>query len=859
MQRARRLPTCLLVAACARSASAVCSESSSWFKKGTTSKTCEWVAAQPSTRCLAKGTDGSFAFSACRASCDTCEDKCASTSDSWVADAEQGCAWVADARVPRCAKIGSGGEYAYVGCPVECQVCDVAGCEDATSWFKANEPEKDCSWVSAASGLRCNVKGENGWAYEHCASSCGTCDVGQQCVDSVAWAKKWDPSKTCDWVALYAAQRCVTKGEDGTFGFEACPLACSLCAQNGEYDDDDDTSFLGAPEINANEMTLFAAYSSKDSYSVDTPVACDDDDDDDAGCGLSSALRFDATRYNYGDEFAHDDDEKGSCFTALHQGLYLISLHLTTDPALDDEADSSTAIVALSVNGVASGYGITVEVTRGLNQGDVIAVLKLRQNDRVTVVNSGNDAFAVNGNAKSSDEYDTFLTGFLLMQWRNNYPDESAAPLVDQDYVVLLTAYVGEDYELEADETATFSRMEMYDVFGAWDAADSSFAAPFDGMYLVSLHLAATGEDENSYAAEIFVDGVASGFGVNALLRGDGLIVQTNVAVPLKLVAGARVDVRHSGNDDFQLEMDASFVSFTLLSRFDALQAPYNNASLAGFNPPAPVVAESGIVYCVAYVGDSYELSSVAGSPVIFDQVAHDDSGAFADSTFTAPSAGVYLVSLHVTFEGAADESATVEINIDGEPSGFGINMGLEGDGELVQGNVVVPLPLTAGAQLTIVQSGNYDFTINGMDKDTDEYDTFFSVFKLAELDTAFSGLEGCGVAYPNWLGDGYCDTGSNYNTADCGWDGGDCCVSTCQEPEDSSYDCGQNNYDCKAQEPTQEPTYEPTYAPSYVLSYPPTSPPTSTPTRMPNPYAPTWFAYAEDIPRTGNRGRRVV
>ena len=38
---------------------------------------------------------------------------------------------------------------------------------------------------------------------------------------------------------------------------------------------------------------------------------------------------------------------------------------------------------------------------------------------------------------------------------------------------------------------------------------------------------------------------------------------------------------------------------------------------------------------------------------------------------------------------------------------------------------------------------------------------------------------ETCNVSYPNWLGDGYCDS-SSYNTAACGWDGGDCCPSTC-------------------------------------------------------------------------------
>ena len=38
---------------------------------------------------------------------------------------------------------------------------------------------------------------------------------------------------------------------------------------------------------------------------------------------------------------------------------------------------------------------------------------------------------------------------------------------------------------------------------------------------------------------------------------------------------------------------------------------------------------------------------------------------------------------------------------------------------------------------------------------------------------------EECTVSYLNWLGDGYCDS-SAYNSAACGWDGGDCCPSTC-------------------------------------------------------------------------------
>jgi hypothetical protein len=50
-----------------------------------------------------------------------------------------------------------------------------------------------------------------------------------------------------------------------------------------------------------------------------------------------------------------------------------------------------------------------------------------------------------------------------------------------------------------------------------------------------------------------------------------------------------------------------------------------------------------------------------------------------------------------------------------------------------------------------------------------------------------------CNVARPEWVGDGYCDGGS-YNVASCGYDGGDCCPATCT-PGD--YACGANGYQC--------------------------------------------------------------
>ena len=55
-------------------------------------------------------------------------------------------------------------------------------------------------------------------------------------------------------------------------------------------------------------------------------------------------------------------------------------------------------------------------------------------------------------------------------------------------------------------------------------------------------------------------------------------------------------------------------------------------------------------------------------------------------------------------------------------------------------------------------------------------------------------GYPDCMVADSSYIGDGYCDLYAPYNTKDCGWDGGDCCESTCVDGaetcDDSSYFC---------------------------------------------------------------------
>ena len=52
---------------------------------------------------------------------------------------------------------------------------------------------------------------------------------------------------------------------------------------------------------------------------------------------------------------------------------------------------------------------------------------------------------------------------------------------------------------------------------------------------------------------------------------------------------------------------------------------------------------------------------------------------------------------------------------------------------------------------------------------------------------------DACVVADASYIGDGYCD-GDDYNTEACGYDGGDCCETTCVDGE---YGCGTNEFVC--------------------------------------------------------------
>jgi hypothetical protein len=79
------------------------------------------------------------------------------------------------------------------------------------------------------------------------------------------------------------------------------------------------------------------------------------------------------------------------------------------------------------------------------------------------------------------------------------------------------------------------------------------------------------------------------------------------------------------------------------------------------------------------------------------------------------------------------------------------------------------------------------------------------------------SEVECCNVENSGWVGDGWCDSGGDYNSKACRWDGGDCCEESCSN---DTHTCGYNGYNCldtgfSSSSPTESPTELPTKSPT--------------------------------------------
>ena len=71
------------------------------------------------------------------------------------------------------------------------------------------------------------------------------------------------------------------------------------------------------------------------------------------------------------------------------------------------------------------------------------------------------------------------------------------------------------------------------------------------------------------------------------------------------------------------------------------------------------------------------------------------------------------------------------------------------------------------------------------------KFDCGDTAFECVDPNAEENRFPTCMAANPAWLGDGYCDNTTAYNNGACNWDDGDCCVATCH---DQDYACGQEN-----------------------------------------------------------------
>lgn len=215
-----------------------CTDDAEWYKKDEPDKSCAWVAEFSPTRCAVRGFDDKLAFQSCRESCGTCFEEPCSNEDSptWfmIGQPEKDCAWVADAYLSRCSRFSEDGVYAFEACPYACRTCGFSDCEDSSTWTVESDTSKDCDWVGEASSLRCSKHGADtnasAMAFVSCPQACQVCsgDLGDGCEDDADWHKKGDASKNCSWVAEFFP-RCNAKGQDDTWAYEMCRVACATC------------------------------------------------------------------------------------------------------------------------------------------------------------------------------------------------------------------------------------------------------------------------------------------------------------------------------------------------------------------------------------------------------------------------------------------------------------------------------------------------------------------------------------------------------------------------------------------------------------------------------------------------------
>lgn len=209
-----------------------CADSSDWYVRGNTTETCAWVAEDPEARCSKTNDLEVYAFEKCSVTCGACDVLCKDDA-SWHKknDVNKTCAWV-KRFADRFDAVGEDDTLASESCLSATNNCEpglyAETCEDSSSWHKKGNAEKTCDWVAQGqASRRCKTKGEdNVWAFEQCQVTCGNCDA--PCTDSPTWYRKNQPEKTCDWVSR-SSMRFGKVGDDGMYAWESCRLATKSC------------------------------------------------------------------------------------------------------------------------------------------------------------------------------------------------------------------------------------------------------------------------------------------------------------------------------------------------------------------------------------------------------------------------------------------------------------------------------------------------------------------------------------------------------------------------------------------------------------------------------------------------------
>ena len=265
-------------ATCGSCSAAACEDSTSWYYKKER-KNCEYVA-KSADRCEKEDDFGVSGSDACPVACETCATppptsiECAdSTSFFYKKKSKKTCGYVSEKPDNRCKLklVDDDGVSVLQACPATCGSCAVSeptsiaptakptpapvaadACLDSTTWYYNGKERKNCEYVAKATADRCEKEDESGTsASEMCPVTCGTCvsmwptakptfiaptakptpGPVAACEDSTSWYYAGKERKNCEYVAKATADRCEKEDESGTSATEACPATCDTCPE----------------------------------------------------------------------------------------------------------------------------------------------------------------------------------------------------------------------------------------------------------------------------------------------------------------------------------------------------------------------------------------------------------------------------------------------------------------------------------------------------------------------------------------------------------------------------------------------------------------------------------------------------